>query len=227
MVAACYGLGYLTGVAAFAWIARQRRLATTGIWLLALAGLVGGLAGANLGQWIGSVGQSTGKTILGGVAGGYLSVAVVKRLLGIRRPTGDLFAFGMSAGEAVGRWGCFVGGCCYGRQCHLPWAVWQHSAYRHPTQLYLSAAALGTFGVLLWLERRRTLPENGLFFVQGALFCGLRFIVEFFREGDPVWLGLTVAQWACLAGGLYFLLAMTRLLARRFEHGSGVPVTAP
>ena len=71
------------------------------------------------------------------------------------------------------------------------------------------------------------LPENGLFFVQGTLFCALRFLVEFYREGDPAWLGLTGAQWASLAGALYFASALTRMLARRWETGNNVAVTAP
>ncbi|MES2464111.1 MAG: hypothetical protein V4671_26355, partial [Armatimonadota bacterium] len=82
---AFYAAGYLIGVAAFAVMARRRHLSTMGVWLLSFAGLTGGLIGANLGQWIGSGGSAAGKTILGGVAGGYLTVIVAKRILGLRR----------------------------------------------------------------------------------------------------------------------------------------------
>ena len=107
--AACYALGYLTGLAAFVWMARRRKLATAGIMAVMGAGLVGGLVGANLAQW--AFGGVLGKTVLGGIAGGYLTVILYKRHLGIQRSTGDLFAVAVSAGEAVGRWGCFYGGC--------------------------------------------------------------------------------------------------------------------
>jgi phosphatidylglycerol:prolipoprotein diacylglycerol transferase len=221
LAVAFYAAGYLVGVAVFAVMARRRRLSTMGVWMLSFAGLAGGLAGANLGQWIGSGGTEAGKTILGGVAGGYLSVIVAKRFLGLRRPTGDLFALALSAGEAVGRWGCFVGGCCFGKVCDLPWAVYQHGALRHPTQAYLSLAALFTLAVLLVLERRGTLPENGLFYIQGALLCALRFIIEFYRDGHALLLGLTTAQIVCLVGVGVFGTLLYRLLRHPQQSNEG------
>lgn len=167
--AGCYAAGYLTGLAAFAWMARRRGLATEGIFALLVAGIIGGLLCANVAQWLTT--GTAGKTVLGGIAGGYLAVALAKRWLGIRRPTGDLFAVAICAGEAVGRWGCFFGGCCYGKPTGIAWAVWQHGAYRHPTQLYLSLSCLLILIVLILLEARRNqpLPENALFCAQGSL----------------------------------------------------------
>jgi len=132
--------------------------------------------------------------------------------LGIARPLGDLFAIAMSAGEAVGRWGCFFGGCCYGKPSHVAWAVWQHGAWRHPTQIYLSLTSLSIFLFLVRLEKRRLLPENGLFYTQGMLFCASRFVIEFFRDTPSPILGLTLAQWACVAGFLFFTVRLVLLL---------------
>jgi prolipoprotein diacylglyceryltransferase len=111
-----YLLGYCAGVSAFAWLAKRRGISTVGVWSVALVGLFGGLIGANLAQLIASGGKEAGKTVLGGIIGGYLSVHLFKRRIGLVRPLGDLFALALSAGEAVGRWGCFFGGCCYGRE---------------------------------------------------------------------------------------------------------------
>jgi phosphatidylglycerol:prolipoprotein diacylglycerol transferase len=222
-----YALGYLTGAAAFAWMARRRGLGTAGVWSVSLVGLIGGLVGANLAQLLAG-GGTVGKTVIGGVAGGYLSVFAYKRFLGLRRPLGDLFAVALMAGEAVGRWGCFVGGCCYGRpvaEGHFP-AVFQHDAWRHPAQLYLSAACAAILAVLVALERRRALPENGLFLVQGVLYCAARFTVEFYRTASPVALGLTAAQWACVTGFVFFaarLGAMLAALRRAAPAGAAVP----
>jgi phosphatidylglycerol:prolipoprotein diacylglycerol transferase len=77
------------------------------------AGIAGGLIGANIAQLVAT--DSPGKSILGGISGGYLAVMAAKRYLGIVRPTGDLFALALAAGEAIGRWGCFLAGCCYGK----------------------------------------------------------------------------------------------------------------
>src|SRR5580700_5941002 len=107
--AACfYAAGYLTGIAAFLLMAMRRRLLTDGVVMLMVIGLIGGLVSANIAQRI--VGGTPGKTVLGAIAGGYLSVFVAKSLMGIRRPLGDLFAIAISSGETVGRWGCFYGG---------------------------------------------------------------------------------------------------------------------
>ncbi len=216
-----YVLGYLAGLAAFAYFARRRGLATEGIWALMAAGLIGGLAGANLVQLL--VTATVGKTILGAVAGGYFAVIYTKRRLGITRPTGDLFAFGISAGEAVGRFGCFLGGCCYGKVTSVPWAVWEHGAYRHPTQIYLSAAAALTFATLVLFQRTKP-PENATFFLQGLMLCSLRFGIEFFRD-DAIMIGnLSEAQWACIAGVAFFGFKLAHVLSVR-EVAPSLPAT--
>ena len=204
-----YAAGYLTGLAAFLLMAWKRRLLTWGVVSLLGVGLVGGLASANLVQWL--VSGDVGKTVLGGIAGGYLCVVLYKRYLGIRRPLGDLFAVAISAGEAVGRWGCFAAGCCYGRPSDAPWAVWQHEAYRHPGQAYLSLANLAILIILLVLERKHP-PENTLFYSQGMLYCGSRFCIEFYRDTPILISGLSLAQWACAAGFVFFAIKMHRLM---------------
>ena len=212
--AGCYALGYLTGLAAFVFMARRRNLATAGMMAVMGAGLLGGLVGANLVQWTAAHslgGGAAGKTVLGGIAGGYGCIVLYKRHLGITRPTGDLFAVAISAGEAVGRWGCFFGGCCYGKVCALPWAVQQHGELRHPTQLYLSGAN-ALILLALWRYDKTHPPENALFYLQGVLYCLARFTIEFFRAGPPPVWGLTVAQWACIAGLLFFAVQLRRLL---------------
>ena len=219
--AGCYAWGYLTGLAAFVLMARRRNMATAGMMAIMGAGLLGGLVGANLAQWI--FGGTAGKTVLGGIAGGYLCVILYKRRLGITRSTGDLFAVAISAGEAVGRWGCFYGGCCYGKVCTLPWAIDQHGAFRHPTQLYLSGANALIFFILWGLDTKH-LPENTLFYTQGVLYCAARFVIEFFRETPPPVWGLTLAQWACVAGFTFFALHLTRLL-RPFRPTKSIGAT--
>ncbi len=192
-----YAAGYITGIATFYWIARRRGLATFGIFCIAIFGLIGGLLGATLGQYL-TTGQA-GKSVLGAIVGGWLAVWFSKKVLGIRRPTGDLFAVAVSAGESIGRWGCLVGGCCYGKPTTVAWGIMQHDAHRHPTQIYLSLTNLLILLVLLGLEYRKP-PENLLFAVQGVLYCAARFIIEFFRETLGVHAGLTSAQWVCLIG---------------------------
>lgn len=208
-----YALAYAFGAVVFWWAAKRRGLATRGMALVMQAGLLGGLIGANLAQLL--VTQTPGKTIEGGIVGGWLAVVFVKRVLHIARPTGDMFAFAIPAGEAIGRIGCFVGGCCYGKVAHLPWAVYSDGAWRHPSQLYLALAAAATFAIVCAVDRRARLPENGLFYVQGMLFCVSRFAIEFYRTAHPVFMNLTAAQWGALVGGVLFAALFARLVRPR------------
>jgi phosphatidylglycerol---prolipoprotein diacylglyceryl transferase len=205
-----YALGYGMGLLVFAWMARRRGFSPDDLLGILGSGLIGGLVGANLTHFLFT--GTPGKTVLGGVAVGYLCVILYKRFSKIERPTGDLFAVSLMAGEAVGRWGCFFGGCCHGKPAELPWSVFQHDSLRHPTQVYLSLVSAVILALLLWREFRRPLPENGLFYLQGALYSVARFVIEFYRDGANLYAGLTPAQWACLVGVAFFGVRLLILL---------------
>src|ERR1700674_336726 len=76
--------------------------------------------------------------------------------------TADVFAPGIALGHGIGRLGCFSAGCCWGVECHLPWAVTFTNPVAHdlvgvplmvplhPTQLYEALAEFLIFGVLYW-----------------------------------------------------------------------------
>ena len=58
----------------------------------------------------------------------------------------------------IGRWGCFLNGCCLGvwtdsfLGVHFPFD--RAEVFRHPVQIYYSVIALVIVAVLLWAERR-------------------------------------------------------------------------
>jgi phosphatidylglycerol---prolipoprotein diacylglyceryl transferase len=101
-----------------------------------------------------------GKTILAGLAGGYLGVEIAKLLAGIREKTGDGFAVPLAAAVAVGRWGCFFHGCCgaplapvvesvfHASMALVLWRARDVEALRHQrVKLYLIAYAVFRFGM--------------------------------------------------------------------------------
>ena len=110
--------------------------------------------------------------------------------------TCDLFAPGIALGQAVGRMGCLLAGCCYGQATEIPWGITFTNTLAaanvgtplgvalHPTQLYEALAMLLVLGVLLASERYwRSFP--GRTFWTYLLLYGLaRFVIEFYR-GDP------------------------------------------
>jgi phosphatidylglycerol:prolipoprotein diacylglycerol transferase len=112
-----------------------------------------------------------------------------------------------------------MAGCCYGRECHQPWAVtFNHpetlapmGVPLHPTQLYESFLALGVFFFLMRLRLRQRFP--GQIFGTYLLLAGLiRFLVEFFRgdeRGPVLLLGMPSTQVVALVlilGGAIFLV---------------------
>jgi prolipoprotein diacylglyceryltransferase len=140
---------------------------------------------------------SDGKTVTLGLVGAYLGVELMKLASGIRVKTGDTFALPLALALAVGRWGCFFNGCCYGTPTDLPWGVpfvvAGKVAVCHPTQIYESLFHLAMAGVLLMLVRLRLLPHQHLklYLIAYGLF---RFLTEFIRPEPRDYLGLTLYQ---------------------------------
>jgi phosphatidylglycerol:prolipoprotein diacylglycerol transferase len=213
-------LAYVAGAGVLYLAARRRGVATEGMGWVALAGLVGGVLGARLTEWLVAHWsvlaqhavafldpRTGGRTLIGGVVAGWAAVEAAKWRLGIRRSTGDLFALALPAGETLGRVGCFFNGCCYGITSGVPWHVYQHDAWRHPAQLYSAGVAAATFALLLALRDR--LPREGdLFRVYLLVFGVTRFGLEFFRERTLVPGGLSLAQWVCLELAVVGALAL-------------------
>jgi phosphatidylglycerol---prolipoprotein diacylglyceryl transferase len=172
---------------------------------LALAGFIGGAFGAKLpflfglsdeGWW--SLWFRDGKTITTGLIGAYLGVELAKWTLEIRVKTGDTFALPLALALAVGRWGCFCNGCCYGQPTELPWGVnFGDGIARHPTQVYESLFHLGMAGVLIALTHYHLLRNQRLKLFLIAYGC-YRFLTEFIRPEPPAWLDLTFYQWVSL-----------------------------
>lgn len=108
----------------------------------------------------------------------------------------DAFAPGIALGHAVGRLGCLMAGCCYGRPTRVPWAVTFTDPFAasnvgtplhvplHPTQLYEAGAELVILAVLLASERRGRPFAGRTFWLYVLLYAIARFVIEFYR-GDP------------------------------------------
>ncbi len=137
---------------------------------------------------------------LGGVFYGGLILSVLTGLWYVRRKgldtwqVADILAPSIALGQALGRVGCFMAGCCYGKSCHLPWAVTftdpvAHDnvgvplhASLHPTQLYSSLNSLAIFALLLWISRRKRF-RGQVFWTYVAVYSVTRALIEFLR-GD-------------------------------------------
>lgn len=120
----------------------------------------------------------------------------------------DLYTPLFPFGYGLGRLGCFFAGCCYGRECDLPWAVHFPEGVEapagiglHPTQLYAVAWEWSVFALILKMDRQSPRRPGVLFLTWVLLHALGRIMMEYFR-GDfrgasPD--GLSVSTWISLA----------------------------
>lgn len=196
---------------------------------LSLYAIIGGVIGARLGYVlvnasdfrvdptrVVTIWKDAGLTFYGALLGG----AVVAWLYGRRRGWGlaqaaDAAAPGLASGYAIAMIGTLLYGLNYGRPTTAPWAVPLFGEPRHPTQLYLMAASLVIFAVLLGAEKRPHAPGS-LFWQFLFLYAVARDIIEVWMDSPRVLGPLTIAQGAntivALIAGLVWL-SMTRRLA--------------
>lgn len=160
------------------------------------------------------------RSILGGLVGAYVGVLVAKRIIGYRGKTGDLFAPAVALGMVVGRVGCLLTEAP-GRPTSLPWGIHAPASTpecpgcltgqaMHPSFVYEILFQLAAFGVLLWLRSRITHPGE-LFVLYVAAYAVFRFLVEYTRANETVWLDLTRPQW--------FLMVSLLIVGFRLRNG--------
>ena len=125
------------------------------------------------------------------------------------RQTFDVFAPGIALGHGIGKLGCFAAGCCWGRECDLPWAVTFRNpdanaltgvplhVSLHPAQLYELAAEVILFAFLYWRFGKPHKPGAimGLYLLLSSV---VRFGIEFTRfheQALPFGLPFSLTQW--------------------------------
>ncbi|MEZ5290900.1 MAG: prolipoprotein diacylglyceryl transferase [Vicinamibacterales bacterium] len=200
-----FGVLVAIGAAVGLWLFDRERQAShlpDGALDAAMAGIVGGLAGAKL-VWAiehaGRVGpffellfSRGGLSWFGGFAGGLAAGLVtlrrhripVLRVLATAAPA-------LAVGHAIGRIGCFFVGDDYGTPSTLPWAVAFPEGLPptttpvHPTQLYEMAALLPIAWLLLRM-RRHGRSDRVVFGTYLVLTGTTRFFVELLRVRTPI-----------------------------------------
>ncbi len=136
-----------------------------------------------------------GLTLYGGIVGGAAAGLIAARRFGLPMWTvADALTPSLALGASIGRVGCYLNGCCYGRPTSLPWGV--HfpadsfaglefgNAAVHPSQLYFAAAGLALFALTWWLRRRFGVPGT-LFWTFIVLFALVRIPLDMTRVYEP------------------------------------------
>ena len=224
--------GYAVAFVTFLWLRRKTgdALDVPVRWSVVAAAFVGGALGSKILYWAEDPAATAahwqdpiylmgGKTIVGGLIGGWIAVELMKKYVGISESTGDLFAVPLAAGIAIGRIGCFLTGLSdktYGMPTTLPWGVdFGDGVRRHPTQLYEFVFLIG-LSVLLYrllpigdgacpVSTLRHWRSGDVFKLFMISYLGFRWLLDFWKPSDPaVFLGMGSLQWACLIAILIY-----------------------
>lgn len=132
----------------------------------------------------------------------------------------DIFAPAIALGHSIGRIGCFLVGCCYGRAAgsdawyavifpNDPHSFAPAGVPIYPTQLMESAGEFLIFATLAVLQRRKRFDGQviGTYFILYAL---LRLFVEYFRS--DVGRGLVIEPWLSVSQLISILILITGLV---------------
>ncbi len=212
-------LGYASGYQLYR-IQRKRAgdiLSDDRRWLIIAAAAIGALLGSRILGLLEQIPLSQltwraailpgGKTIVGGLLGGWIAVELTKRICHIHSRTGDLFAIPLCLGIAVGRIGCLLAGLAddtYGTPTTLPWAIdFGDGIPRHPTQLY-EILFLTALAFALHRYNAKPHPGGATFRLFLAAYLTWRLLIDFIKP-QPLHYSLNLIQWACLVALLFLI----------------------
>lgn len=148
------------------------------------------------------------KTIMGGLFGGLLGVELVKKRIGEKNSSGDLFVFPIILGIFIGRIGCFLSGIkefTYGSETNSVFGMdLGDGLLRHPTSLYELMFLVLLFLGLKQIKNKFTLKNGELFKLFMLVYFAFRFLIEFLKPNVFFTFGLSSIQILCVICWLYY-----------------------
>lgn len=181
--------------------------------------------------------KSGGLVFYGGVIGGALAVIGYLKLIK-KEPVREYAAIivpTIPLAHAIGRVGCFLAGCCYGKCVDTAISV----IYKHPIggapvgvpvfpiQLIESACNIVVF-IILMLYVGRQFKRGSVLFLYMILYGIERFVLEYYRfdEIRGIFLGLSTSQWISIAMLAIGIVGLVLSIRREKSIPSGEALTA-
>lgn len=161
------------------------------------------------------------KTVVGGILGGLIMVEFTKQLIGVTYSSGDMIAYPLMLGMAIGRIGCFTSGvheATFGIITDFPLSMdLGDGMRRHPVTLY-EIAYLGLLALVLKsVQRKGQLKDGFLFQLFMVAYLIFRLLLDFIKPHTCLLWSLGSIQIACLMGLFYYRAMIARLLLRPKE----------
>lgn len=205
-------LGICAGLAYYLLNTKKERMEFLPALTLVAAALISALIGSKIPLLFlkpGIMTLLTGKSIVGALLGGMAGVVIAKKIMKIKVRLGNIIAPSVALGMAIGRFGCFFGGCCYGKPSS--WGFdFGDGLLRLPTQLFEAFFHACAFIVMVRLKGRVKTPGI-LFKIYVLVYFTFRFFMEFIRETPVLWMGMTIYQIICALGVLYITALIVKI----------------
>lgn len=234
-------LGFVLAMIVLLWRGAKRGIDRQTIYDFGIWIILGGLLGARIAYVLFNLAefkdhpleilmiQRGGLVFYGSFFGGVFSLWLFVKRKGLSfLKMMDLVMPPLVLGHAIGRIGCFLNGCCFGRPTRCAWAVnfprASLPAYAfgplhliHPVQLYESILLLIVFFILLKLDSYKKF--NGVVFCFYLLLYPLvRFSTEFFRGDHPLIIFHTLTLYQGISVLLFLTGIILYLLLRKYDE---------
>lgn len=211
-----YGLAMATAFIVAVFLAgiqaRKNNIDPDIIYNITFLSFISGIAGARIFYVLSNIGyfskniseifmlQHGGLSVFGGLILGtsaaiiYLKIRKLSIYLVL-----DILVPYLALGQAIGRIGCLLNGCCFGSTVI-------------PVQIYASLSLLAIFMILCLIQDRPHVLGK-VFYSYLLLYSTKRFFIEFWRIDNPHNLfGLTIFQVLCIP---VFIISLAWLLSQR------------
>ncbi len=166
---------------------------------------------------------NTGFVFYGGMLGGLVALLFYSKLRGK-----DFFYYSdtllwvLPLGQAIGRWGCFFDGCCYGKETDSIVSILYpiDGVYKsvYPVQIFESIGCLVIFIFLTVCVDNKRGKKTSMYLL---LYSVMRFILEFFR-GDLIRGGIGILSTSQLISVIVFLGSMVFINKYKLEESNNV-----
>ncbi len=159
----------------------------------------------------------SGRSLVGALLFGFLAAEVAKRAMHYTLPPNDRFAVVLPFSIGIGRFGCYLTGCCLGTPYEGLLSIsYDDHVHRHPTQLYEMGFHFACGLIFLSLYRRKILTGR-LFALYLVLYGLFRFMTEYIRITEKAFWGYSAYQLFAIA---IVLVGMVTLYLRKEQHSS-------
>jgi prolipoprotein diacylglyceryltransferase len=160
------------------------------------------------------------KTIVGGLLGGLFGVELIKKIIGVNIASGDVYVIPILVALIIGRIGCFSMGIdepTYGIPTRFFMGIdLGDGILRHPIMLY-EMIYLVLLIFLFNSLKNKTLINGDRFMLFMVLYFLFRFLIEFIKPYQSLFLNLSSIHWSALFIFIYYYKFIIRI-SKRILH---------